>query len=79
VRYQGLGLLDENDRHSDARACFASMVTLVGKEFWLNYGDGMCSPTNPSHPVPLQSHTGMSILAHPGGDCYAPALVVWPD
>jgi len=48
VRYEGLNLADENDPHSDARSCFASLATLAGVEMWLNYGDGRSSPTNPS-------------------------------
>jgi hypothetical protein len=73
VRYQGIGLQDRNDAHSDARACFASLATLAGmNEWWLNYEDGMATPTNPSHPfAPYRK-----LLAHTGGDCGASVIAL---
>ena len=81
IRLEGLSLLDETDRHSDARSCFASLINLVGREMWLNYGDGMSSPTNPSRcgrvePTSRVAKTDGLATAHPGGDCYAPAIVI---
>jgi hypothetical protein len=84
VRYQGIDLTDENDEHSDARACFASLATLVGSTCWLNYGDGKSCPTNPS-PQPLNVGVAEDPcegvgngLEHPevhtGGDCHAPVI-----
>jgi hypothetical protein len=72
VRYQGLEIQDRNDTHSDARSCFASVATLAGvTEWWLNYGDGMTSPTNPSKPSKLPQPR-----SHTAGDCGAPAIVL---
>lgn len=88
VRYEGIEIEDENDPHSDARSCFASLATLAGVDWWINYGDGLTSPTNPSRP-PSDSSTkatasrpgnaraasGFSLLSHTGGDCHAPVIV----
>lgn len=80
VRYQGLGILDQNDVHSDARACFASLTTLAGLTAWLNYGDGKGAPTSlapnpprtgaasgPGGPIQPRSMTG--------SDCHAPVIL----
>jgi len=84
IRYQGLGLADENDLHSDARSCFASMAVLAGVEWWLNYGDCKSSPTNISHgskdemnaPGPCEAmNNRMTMENHTGGDCHAAAIV----
>lgn len=85
IRYQGLDLIDQNDPHSDARSCFASLATLVGSTCWLNYGDGKSSPTNPSPEPPDAGMTEdpcagvgdpqMRLLLHTGGDCHAPVIV----
>jgi hypothetical protein len=84
VRYEGLNIADENDPHSDARACFASLSALAGTTWWLSYNDGMSCPTNPSlptgaRPVPRDPcatggpHRGVPF--HTGADCHAPAIV----
>ena len=88
VRYAGLNVADENDPHSDARSCFASLTTLGGVEHWLNYGDGRGSPTNPC-PTPSTDPTnpppgpcaclGHVPRLHTGADCYAPILVLGLD
>jgi hypothetical protein len=85
VRYQGLDLTDQNDPHSDARSCFASLATLAGSTCWLNYGDGRSCPTNPSPNPPDAGMTEdpcagvgdptMSVVIHTGGDCHAPVIV----
>jgi hypothetical protein len=86
IRYEGLGLADENDPHSDAHACFASLAALAGVEWWLNYGDCKSSPTNPSSgssspaPVPgpcagMNEGGGRHSELHTGGDCHAPVIV----
>ena len=84
IRYQGLGLADENDMHSDARSCFASMAALAGVEWWLNYGDCKGSPTNGSKGSkdeakssgPCAGSNGkVTIHNHTGGDCHAASLV----
>lgn len=82
-RYQGLDLADENDTHSDARSCFASLATLAGMTCWLNYGDGKSCPTNPSPTPPevpgipptCQGVGRLHLLSHTGGDCHAPVIV----
>jgi hypothetical protein len=81
LRYEGLGLTDENDPHSDSRSCFASVTMLAGTESWLNYGDGRSSPTNRSSsgrdkcsdPDPCGGRGGAEI--HSGADCHAPIIV----
>ncbi|HEY2470692.1 MAG TPA: hypothetical protein VGI45_23055 [Terracidiphilus sp.] len=85
LRYEGLGLTDENDPHSDSRSCFASTTMLVGAESWLNYGDGRSSPSNRScsgreqcaDPDPCGAYKngrhGAEI--HSGADCHAPIIV----
>jgi hypothetical protein len=85
LRYEGLGLTDENDPHSDSRSCFASVTMLVGTESWLNYGDGRSSPTNRSSsgsekcsdPDPCGAYEGSerSTEIHSGADCHAPIVV----
>jgi hypothetical protein len=84
VRYEGLGLTDDDDPHSDARSCFASLATLAGLEWWLNYGDGKSSPTNPSSgatPLPVpgpcagMNSGGGRLELHTGGDCHAAVIV----
>jgi len=84
IRYEGIGLIDENDPHADARSCFASLAALASVEWWLNYGDGLGSPTNRSqgapHPLPEPgpcAETADSSLRviHTGGDCHAPVIV----
>jgi hypothetical protein len=85
VRYQGLDLADENDPHSDARSCFASLATLVGSSCWLNYGDGKSTPTNPSptppsvgigeNPCAGVGDSAMQIVVQTGGDCHALVIV----
>ena len=85
VRYEGIGLTDENDPHSDSRSCFASLTMLAGVEAWLNYGDGRSSPTNRSHcindaitdPDPCASAgaQGIAPRIHSGADCHAPIIV----
>jgi hypothetical protein len=60
IRYDGIGLEDENDPHSDARACFASLASLAGTEWWLYYDDGLGCPTNPYRPDKFK-------LQKPGG------------
>jgi hypothetical protein len=85
IRYEGLGLTDENDPHSDARSCFASLAALAGVPWWLNYGDGRGSPTNPSagssSPLPVPGPCagmgggGGKLVLHTGGDCHAPIIV----
>lgn len=88
VRYEGIEIEDENDPHSDARSCFASLATLAGVDWWINYGDGLTSPTNPSrppsdsstkgtasHPGNARAASGFSLLSHTGGDCHAPVIV----
>jgi hypothetical protein len=73
IRYEGLGITDNNDPHSDSRSCFADLVTLAGLEWWLSYKDGLSTPSNPSNahgPRPYSTH------AHTGADCYAPSLVI---
>lgn len=75
IRYQGLGILDPNDIHSDARACFASLVSLAGLTSWLNYGDGKGSPTNlgPNPPLPITGPRQLRSMS--GADCHAPIIV----
>lgn len=88
VRYEGIDLEDENDPHSDARSCFASLATLAGVEWWINYDDGLTSPTNPSrppdasstksartHPMSARGANGFNVTSHTGGDCHAPIIV----
>lgn len=73
VRYQGFGLEDRNDAHSDARSCFANVAVLAGlSEWWLNYEDGMSTPSNPSHPYKPVAWAE----AHTGGDCGAPVIAL---
>jgi hypothetical protein len=73
VRYQGFGLEDRNDAHSDARSCFASVAVLAGlSEWWLNYEDGMSSPTNRGHFAKAVE----GAEAHTGGDCGAPVVAL---
>jgi hypothetical protein len=87
VRYAGCDLADENDPHSDARSCFASLVNLAGVEHWLNYGDGHGSPTNLCHTPPIDPHATAPgpceclgpVHLHTGGDCYAPVMVAGLD
>jgi hypothetical protein len=85
VRYQGLDLADENDPHSDARSCFSSLAALAGSTCWLNYGDGMSTPTNPS-PIPPPAgitpgpcagvgDPARHLEVHTGGDCHAAVIV----
>ena len=71
IRYQGLGMLDRNDSHSDARSCFANLAILAGlNEWWLNYEDRMATPSNQSHPYrPVDK-----IESYTGGDCGAPII-----
>jgi hypothetical protein len=87
IRYQGIDLTDQNDQHSDARSCFASLATLAGSICWLNYGDGRSSPTNPSPKPPDVGKTAdpcegvddpttsRDVVVHSGGDCHAPVIV----
>jgi hypothetical protein len=84
VRYEGFNIADENDPHSDARSCFASLSALAGPEWWLSYGDGMSSPTNPSLPTsvvpvprdPCQTdRLQRRVFFHTGADCHAPVVV----
>jgi hypothetical protein len=84
VRYEGLGLNDENDPHADSRSCFASLAVLAGLEQWLNYGDGKSSPTNPSPSKPHQLRSAElavrpNLLIHSGGDCHPPIIVAGLD
>jgi hypothetical protein len=87
IRYEGLSIADENDPHSDAHSCFASLATLAGTTWWLDYGDGRRPPTNPSCPTreqPAQRNPcpstdskggGGRLLIHSGADCHAPIIV----
>jgi hypothetical protein len=73
IRYQGLGMLDRNDRHSDARSCFANLAILAGlNEWWLNYEDRMATPSNPSRPY----RPGQSFESFTGGDCLSPIVAL---
>jgi hypothetical protein len=84
LRYAGMGLADEIDAHSDARSCFASLAILAGVERWLNYGDGLGSPTNPGHasspdgtaPDPCGT---LRPRFHTGADCDAPIMAMGLD
>lgn len=77
VRYQGLGIFDQNDVHSDARACFASLVTLAGLTAWLNYGDGKGAPTSltPNPPSPGTGTGPIQPRSMTGADCHAPVIL----
>jgi len=88
VRYEGIDIEDENDPHSDARSCFANLATLAGVEWWINYQDGLTTPSNPSRPpdlaaakaekprsVSAQRVVGHNLVSHTGGDCHAPIIV----
>ena len=85
IRYEGFGVADENDPHSDARSCFASLATMAGTNWWLNFEDGMSTPTNPSQGsttispsdpcAPFAARGSVSILLHTGGDCHSPVIV----
>ncbi len=77
VRYQGLGILDQNDVHSDARECFASLATLAGLTAWLNYGDGKGAPTGlaPNPPKPGSSSGPIQVRSLTGADCHAPVIL----
>jgi|GEM_PF-6714229 len=75
VRYQGLSILDQNDAHSDARACFASLTTLAGLTAWLNYGDGKGAPTNPAPNPPRPSTGPIQTCSITGADCHAPVIL----
>ncbi len=89
VRYAGPDCADRNDPHSDARSCFASLAALAGCEKWLNYGDQLSSPTNPSHgsaaPVTLSNpcadigEPARNLLQHTGGDCHPPVIALGLD
>lgn len=87
VRYEGIGITDENDPHSDARSCFASLATLAGLSWWPDYGDKWASPTNPSKPGSRHSKSRMgnkSIgdpshnTSHTGNDCHAAVIINGP-
>jgi hypothetical protein len=88
IRYEGIDLEDDNDPHSDARSCFASLVALAGTDWWLNYGDGRTTPTSPvlppSVPKPrdpcdnyddgrLEYEAGR-LEIKTGADCHAPII-----
>jgi hypothetical protein len=81
VRYEGIDVEDENDPHSDARSCFASLATLAGVDWWINYDDGLTSPCNPSVPPDSSSvktntsRATRGLVSHTGGDCHAPIIV----
>jgi hypothetical protein len=88
VRYEGIDVEDENDPHSDARSCFASLATLAGVDWWINYDDGLTSPSNPSKPpdsssvktgkspaLAARAASGQKLVSHTGGDCHAPVIV----
>jgi hypothetical protein len=81
IRYEGLGLEDDNDPHSDARSCFASLAALAGIDWWLNYGDERTTPTSPVVPSSLPPVTrdpcdDYDQLVHlkTGADCHAPII-----
>ena len=87
VRYAGVDVHDRNDPHSDARSCFASLTTMAGFDWWLNYGDCLGSPTNPSKgsataqsaPDPcagIGEATGRFLVQHTGADCHAPIIAL---
>jgi hypothetical protein len=81
IRYEGLDLEDDNDPHSDARSCFASLVALAGTDWWLNYGDGRTTPTSPVVPSslprvtrdPCDNYDSRAELKT-GADCHAPII-----
>jgi hypothetical protein len=75
VRYQGLGILDQNDVHSDARACFASLITLAGLTAWLNYGDGKGAPTSLTPNPPRPGSGPIQVRSITGADCHAPVIL----
>lgn len=87
IRYAGLDIADQNDRHSDARSCFASLATLAGVKHWLNYGDGLGCPTNPGHASNSCPGSALDPCAqvghlpeyHTGADCHAPIIVTGLD
>jgi len=88
IRYEGPNLADENDPHSDARSCFASLAALAGTDWWLNFNDAISCPTNQSLPVgntPVQRDPCQATISnnvtrlqprfHTGADCHAPIIV----
>jgi hypothetical protein len=77
VRYNGIGLEDENDPHSDARACFASLATLAGADWWIYYSDGLGCPTNPyrrESKNPGKFEKPKTVFIKTGSDCHAPLI-----
>lgn len=81
IRYEGIGLEDDNDPHSDAHSCFASLTAMAGANWWLNYGDGRTSPS--SHMIPREPFLKLNPCPQPeqqkiktGDDCHAPLLTI---
>lgn len=87
LRYEGIGLEDDNDPHSDARSCFASLAALSGTQWWLYYEDGRTSPTNtffpnqgfsgdplPRDPCADFSSKHRRIELKTGADCHSPVV-----
>lgn len=77
VRYDGIGLEDENDPHSDARACFSSLASLAGADWWIYYSDGLGCPTNPyrrESKQPGKVEKPKTVLIKTGSDCHAPVI-----
>jgi hypothetical protein len=85
IRYEGIELEDDNDPHSDARSCFASLTALAGTDWWPNFGDGRTSPTGPvlPSPVPPPIHRDPCLQfgvdlpkIKTGADCHAPIITM---
>ncbi len=85
IRYEGLGLEDDNDPHSDARSCFASLTALAGTDWWLYYNDGRTTPTSPILPPtplpeaqldPCDDYDRGGGHLKTGADCHAPIITM---